>query len=380
MMPTHDVIVVGARVAGAATAMLLARQGLRVLVVDRDRYGTDTLSTHALMRSSVFLLSRWGVLDRVIEAGTPPVRQARFDYGSDSTTVSVKPTPGVEALYAPRRTVLDRVLVDAAEAAGAEIRYGVSVAGLLRDGSGRVVGIHGRDRAGVAFTARARMTVGADGIRSIVARKAGAAMLRVGTGASAIIYGYWSQLCVDGYEWFYRPGHSAGLIPTNAGEACVFAGVPARHFTRGNLRATYHRMLAAATGGAAGRLVQARPPSRLHTWIGRPGYVRQAHGAGWALVGDAGSFLDPLSTHGITDALRDAETLARCLTRTETFDDLDEFAATRARVISATFDVADRIARYTWDLARLRRDLLELSSAMTTELELIGTLMTNAGR
>ena len=68
MMPTHDVIVVGARVAGAATAMLLARQGLRVLVVDRDRYGTDTLSTHALMRSSVFLLSRWGVLDRVIEA------------------------------------------------------------------------------------------------------------------------------------------------------------------------------------------------------------------------------------------------------------------------------------------------------------------------
>ena len=380
MMPTHDVIVVGARVAGAATAMLLARQGLRVLVVDRDRYGTDTLSTHALMRSSVLLLSRWGVLDRVIEAGTPPVRQARFDYGSDSTTVSIKPTPGVEALYAPRRTVLDRVLVDAAEAAGAEIRYGVSVAGLLRDGSGRVVGIHGRDRAGVAFTARARMTVGADGIRSIVAREAGAAMLRAGTGASAIIYGYWSQLCVDGYEWFYRPGHSAGLIPTNAGEACVFAGVPAHHFTRGNLRGTYHRMLAAATGGAGGRLVQARPPSRLHTWIGRPGYVRQAHGAGWALVGDAGSFLDPLSTHGITDALRDAETLARCLTRTETFDDLDEFAATRARVISATFDVADRIASYTWDIARLRRDLLELSSAMTTELELIGTLMTNVGR
>jgi flavin-dependent dehydrogenase len=380
MMPTHDVIVVGARVAGAATAMLLARQGLRVLVVDRDRYGTDTLSTHALMRGSVFLLSRWGVLDRVIEAGTPPIRQTRFDYGSDSATVSIKPTPGVEALYAPRRTVLDRVLVDAAEAAGAEIRYGVSVAGLLRDESGRVVGIHGRDRAGVAFTARAPMTVGADGIRSIVAREAGAAVLRAGTGSSAIIYGYWSQLCVDGYEWFYRPGHSAGLIPTNAGEACVFAGVPAHRFTRGDLRATYHRMLAAATGGAGGRLAQASPPSRLHTWIGRPGYVRQAHGAGWALVGDAGSFLDPLSTHGITDALRDAETLALSLTRTETFDDLDEFATTRARVISATFDVVDRIASYGWDLARLRNHLLELSSAMSTELELIATLMPHVGR
>ncbi|HET7279235.1 MAG TPA: NAD(P)/FAD-dependent oxidoreductase [Dermatophilaceae bacterium] len=379
MEPSHDVIVVGARVAGAATAMLLARQGLRVLVVDRDRYGTDTLSTHALMRGSVFLLSRWGVLDRVIEAGTPPVRQTRFDYGSDSVTVSIKPTPGVEALYAPRRTVLDRVLVDAAEAAGAEIRYGISVAGLLSDGSGRIVGIHGRDRAGTAVTARAHLTIGADGVRSVVAREAGAATLKEGTGSSAIVYGYWSQLGVEGYEWFYRPGHSAGVIPTNAGEACVFAGLPAHHFTRGDLRATYHRMLAAATGGAGGRFAEARPPSRLHTWIGRPGYVRQAHGAGWALVGDAGSFLDPLSTHGITDALRDAETLARCLIRTGTFDDLDEFVATRDEVIEATFEVVDRVAGYGWDLPRLRRHLLDLSSAMSTELDLIATPMPAVG-
>ena len=380
MVPTHDVIVVGARAAGAATAMLLARQGLRVLLVDRDRYGADTLSTHALMRGAVFLLSRWGVLDRLIEAGTPPVRQTRFDYGTDSMTVNIKPTHGVEALYAPRRTVLDRVLVDAAEAAGAQIRYGAAVTGLLRDRSGRIVGICGRGRAGAAFTARARITVGADGIRSIVAREAGAATLRVGTGSSAIIYGYWSQLHVDGYEWFYRPGHSAGMIPTNAGQVCVFAGVPAHHLTRGDLRATYHRLLATATGGAADRLARARPPSRLHTWIGRPGYVRQAHGAGWALVGDAGSFLDPLSTHGITDALRDAETLTRCLTRTRTFNDLDDFATTRTAVINATFDVVDRIADYGWDLPQLRSHLLELSSAMSTELELVAKLIPNVGR
>jgi len=379
-MPTHDVIVVGARVAGAATAMLLARQGLRVLVVDRDRYGADTLSTHALMRGSVFLLSRWGVLDRVIEAGTPPIRRTRFDYGSDSVTVNIKPSPGVEALYAPRRTVLDRLLVDAAEAAGAEIRYGASVIGMLRDRAGRVVGVHGRDRAGAPFTAHAHLTVGADGIRSIVARDVGAATLRVGGGSSGIIYGYWPELCTAGYEWFYRPGHSAGFIPTNAGEVCVFAGVPAQHLTRGNLRVTYDRLLAAATGGAGGRLIQARPPTRLHTWIGRPGYVRQAHGAGWALVGDAGSFLDPLSTHGITDALRDAETLARCLSHSRTFDDLDAFATTRAQVISATFDVVDRIASYRWDLPQLRGHLLELSSAMSTELDLIAELVPNVGR
>ncbi|HEU0239678.1 MAG TPA: NAD(P)/FAD-dependent oxidoreductase [Micromonosporaceae bacterium] len=380
MEPTYDVIVVGARVAGAATAMLLARQGHRVLLLDRDRYGTDTLSTHALMRGAVFLLSRWGVLDHVIEAGTPPVRQTRFDYGTDSVTVRIKPTHSVDALYAPRRTVLDRVLVDAAEAAGAEIRYGISVTGLLCDRSGRVVGVHGRDRAGEPFVARGRLTVGADGIRSVVAREAGAATLRVGTGSSAVIYGYWSELRADGYEWFYRPGHSAGMIPTNGGQVCVFAGVPADRLTRGDLRGTYQRLLVLATDGADGRLTQTRPPRRLHTWIGRAGFVRQAHGTGWALVGDAGSFLDPLSTHGITDALRDAETLARCVARTATLDDLEEFAATRDRVIDATFDVVDRIAGYGWDLRQLQGHLLELSAAMSMELDIVAKVGPPVGR
>ena len=226
-MDTYDAVVVGARAGGAATAMLLARQGLRVLLLDRDRYGADTLSTHALMRGSVFLLSEWGLLDRIIDAGTPAVRQTRFDYGADCATVSIKPTLGVEALYAPRRTVLDAVLVDAARAAGVEVRYGVSVTGLLRDRSGRVIGVTGRDRGGAPMGARAWLTVGADGARSTVARAAGATTVRVGTGAGAVVYGYWSELKIEGYEWFYRAGHTAGMIPTNSDEVCVFAGVPA---------------------------------------------------------------------------------------------------------------------------------------------------------
>lgn len=369
----YDVVVVGARAAGAATAMLLARQGRRVLLLDRGRYGTDTLSTHALMRGGVLLLSRWGLLDRIVEAGTPPVRQARFDYGTDSVTVAIRPTPGVPALYAPRRTVLDRVLVDAAAQAGAEIRYGIGVTGLLRGDSGRVVGVHGRDRGGAAVAVRARLTVGADGIRSTVARAAGAETLRVGKGAGAVSYGYWSELPIDGYEWFYRSGHSAGLIPTNGGEVCAFAGVPAQTLAneaRFNLGETYHRLLAAATGGAGGRLAAARPPGRLRTWVGRPGFVRQAHGAGWVLVGDAGSFLDPLSTHGITDALRDAEMLARALARNAA-GDLDQYAADRDRVVGPMFDVADHIAGYGWDSSQIPQHLRELSAAMNAELELI---------
>lgn len=373
MTVDYDVIVVGARVAGAATAMLLARHGYHVLLVDRGRPGMDTLSTHALMRGSVFLLSRWGLLDRIVDAGTPPVRQTLFDYGTDRASITIKPTPGVPSLFAPRRTVLDPVLVDAAAAAGAHLRFGVSVEGLLRDGTGRVVGIHGRDRAGAAVTARAPLTVGADGIRSTVARLAGAATLRAGGEASTVTYGYWSELPVDGYEWFYRPGHSAGIIPTNAGQACVFAGTRAASAVRGDTHAAYHRLLATATDGAGGRLAHARPPRRLYTWVGRPSFVRQAHGPGWALIGDAGSFLDPLSTHGITDALRDADTLSRLLIRSGPTADLSDFAGTRDRAIDPLFPVVDRIAGHQWDPAELKRCLLDLSAAMSAEMELIAT-------
>jgi flavin-dependent dehydrogenase len=374
---SYDVVVVGARAAGAATAMLLARAGLRVVVLDRGRYGTDTLSTHALMRGGVLLLARWGLLGRIMGAGTPPVRRTTFHYGSDATeppesvTVTIKPTLGVEALYAPRRTVLDAILVDAAAAAGAEVRFGATVMGLLRDDSGAVVGVTGHDRAGEEFTVSARLTVGADGIRSTVARLAGAPTLRVGTGAGTVIYGYWSGLAADGYEWFYRPGHSAGFIPTNGGEICVFAGVPAAGFAiHGDLDRTYRRLLDAATDEAGGRLDAACPPTRLRTWVGRPSLIRTSYGPGWALVGDAGSYFDPLSTHGITDALRDAHLLARAVIGSD-MGGLNEFAADRDRVVGRLFDPVDRIAGYGWTMSDVRKNLADLSSAMAEEVSLI---------
>ena len=132
----HDVIVVGARCVGAATAMLLARAGCDVLVVDRARAGSDTLSTHGLMRGGVLQLHRWGLLDRIKAAGTPPVHQVVFDYPDERVPITIKPSPGVDALYAPRRTVLDPAIADGAREAGAEVRFGVTVSELVREGSG----------------------------------------------------------------------------------------------------------------------------------------------------------------------------------------------------------------------------------------------------
>src|SRR5215831_7797725 len=195
----YDVVIAGARCAGAATAMLLARQGARVLVLDRSRYGTDALSTHALMRGGVRQLHRWGLLPRVIAAGTPAVRSTTFHLPGGVTTIGIKPKHGVDALYAPRRTVLDAILVEAARSAGAEVRFGTSVTGLRRDRTGRVTGITGRTGA-ARLEVGADLVVGADGRHSAVARHAGARAARVAPASGAVIYRYLRDKAADGYH------------------------------------------------------------------------------------------------------------------------------------------------------------------------------------
>ena len=175
-----------------------------MLVVDRSSFGADTLSTHALMRAGVLQLTRWGLLQQVIDADTPPIARTTFTYGDDSFVVNIKPSHGVDALYAPRRTVLDPILVAAASSAGAEFHYGVTFTDVVRS-RGRVTGITGVTGGGALFEGRARLVIGADGVRSSVAQRVGAPFTRLGTGASAVSYGYWSGMDTDGYEWIFRP-------------------------------------------------------------------------------------------------------------------------------------------------------------------------------
>jgi 2-polyprenyl-6-methoxyphenol hydroxylase-like FAD-dependent oxidoreductase len=374
---TYDVVVVGARAAGASTAHLLAGSGLRVLLVDRANYGADTLSTHALMRGGVLQLRRWGLLDQVIAAGTPAVRRVTFRYAGQVVPITIKPSHGVEALYAPRRTVLDRILVDAAAAAGAEVRFGVAVTDVVRGGSGAVTGVNGRDRDGRTFTASARMVVGADGIRSTMAARVDARVERAGTATSACTYGYWSGLDVDGYEWNFRPDAASGVIPTNGGQACVYASATPRRIGRGG-HGRLLEILAAADPDLAARLAT-MPPPPVRTFTGRRSYVRRSWGPGWALVGDAGYYKDPLSAHGLTDALRDAELLARAIGAvlvdgTEERDALADYQATRDALSRGLFDVSDVIAGHHWTDDQIGDLLLQLNAAMSDEVDVLAEL------
>jgi 2-polyprenyl-6-methoxyphenol hydroxylase-like FAD-dependent oxidoreductase len=376
---TWDVVIVGARVAGASTALLLARAGLRVLCVDRARSGADTLSTHALMRAGTLQLQRWGLLDDIVAAGTPPVRRTVFHYGDEDVSVSIRPAAGVDALYAPRRTLLDAVLGEAAGAAGATVRYGTAVTGLLRDADGRVTGITTRARDGSVRTERAGLVVGADGRHSLVASTVGAPTELRGRDASAFVYGYWADLPADGYEWFYRPGMSAGAIPTNAGLTCVFVGAPPGRLTSLlHAGGTAHAVDALA-GSLGPRLGTAHRVGGLRHVPAQPAHLRRSWGPGWALVGDAGYWKDPLSTHGMTDALRDAELLSRAVTAApgpgrDQLDALAEYQAVRDGLARPLIEVTERIAGYRWDLAEIRRLLMTLASTMTDELELLARL------
>jgi flavin-dependent dehydrogenase len=392
----YDAIIVGARVAGAATALLLARRGHRVLVVDRDRRGRDTLSTHALMRAAVVQLQRWGLLDRVVATGVTPVHRVTFHYGDEPVAVEI-----AEPLYAPRRIVLDEILIAAAEEAGAEIRFGVDVRAVTRDAHGRVTGVRGRDERGATFTATASTTIGADGRNSLVARLVDAPITRASVVHSAVLYGYWDDVEARGYEWCFnfvsretRAGASGpqiqaihgtattgGLIPTNDGQVCVWAGMSPERFDalRGDREAALHTILAETTSDVARRAASGTRRGPIRGFVGLPGILRRPWGPGWALVGDAGYFKDPLTSHGISDALRDAELLARALDTVFTglaseAAALSGYEHVRDDLSIPLFDATARIASYNQDLTQLKRLHRTLSTEMQRETRFLRSL------
>ena len=372
----YDVVVAGARVAGASTAMLLARAGLRVLVVDPTARGRDTLSTHALMRAGVAQLSRWGLLDRVRAAGTPRVDETTFVYETEVVTVPVEPDALVDGLYAPRRTVLDPILADAAMESGAELRWGWRLVDLDRTPNGHVVGARLRAPDGAVHLVRADLVVGADGLHSQVARLVGARTRRTARHATATIFGYWAEPASRGYRWLFGHGVAAGVIPTNGG-VLVFAGMPPSrlHAERARgLDAIHAEVLREVSPELEARLRASGAAPKLRAFAGVPGHVRESAGPGWALVGDSGYYKDPLTAHGMTDALRDAELLARAVVNgrsgPDTLDDaLLAYEARRDDLSLDLFAVTDEIASLRWSQPEVQRMHRDLSRGMKAEVE-----------
>ncbi len=369
MSQAYDAIVVGARCAGSPTAMLLARRGHRVLLVDRATFPSDTISTHLIHPPGVASLERWGLLDPVIATGSPPIDTYAFDFGP-FTIAGAPGTDETPVAYSPRRTVLDKLLVDAASEAGAEVRERFTVESLVVE-DGRVVGIRGHSKGGKTVTELARAVIGADGRYSLVADGVDAQEYNETPQLQASYYTYWSGLPMDGrFETALRPGRGYAAWPTNDDLTLVIAGRSIDEFdaVRKDIEGSYLETLEIAPAFAD----RVRAAKREERFVGTAvrGFFRKPFGPGWALVGDAGYNKDFITAQGIHDAFRDAELCAAALDETfsgaRSFEDaMGEYQARRDEQVLPMY-------AFTADLAALAPappEMQQLLSAVSRNQE-----------
>jgi flavin-dependent dehydrogenase len=310
----YDAIIIGARCAGSPTAMLLARKGYKVLLVDRATFPSDIMSTHVVKSPGGAKLQDWGLLDKVLAAANcPPIPKITLDFGAFSLTGSAPPADGVSVDYSPRRIQLDKVLVDAAVDAGVELRESFTVEEILTDGE-RIDGIRGSARGGGSVTEQARIVVGADGQHSILARKVHAPTYNEKPALACYYYTYWSGVPLDGAMICPRDGRVVLAFPTNNNAACILVGWRNNEFHeyRSDIEGNYLKTLDLVPG-LAEKVRAGRREERFRGTADLPNFFRKPYGSGWALVGDAGLHKDPITAQGITDAFRDAELLAEAI-------------------------------------------------------------------
>jgi flavin-dependent dehydrogenase len=329
-----DVIVVGARCAGSPTAMLLARKGYRVLLADKATFPSDTMSTLLVFPLGMDCLVRWGLVDRVRESACPSLRSWTMAFGD----LSLKGFPwsphGVAETLAPRRTVLDKTLLDAATAAGAELREGFIFEDVIRDGN-VVVGVRGRSKTGSPYEERARIVIGADGMRSPVAAAVGAEKTVERSPLTCCYYSFYSGLRADHVEMYVGNARSGVVVPTNDGRTLVSVQWPHPQFhaVRSDIEGSHGKALAELNPELAERVRAARREERFVGTADLENFFRRSCGPGWALVGDAAYHKDPITAQGISDSFRYAELLA---------DAVDEGLSGRRPVAEALADYERR--------------------------------------
>ncbi len=344
----YDAIIVGARCAGSPTALLLAQKGYKVLVVDKATFPSDTISTHLIHPLGVAALKRWGLLDRILATGCPPIDMYAFDFGPFTIT-GTPATEEAPVSYAPRRTVLDKLLVDAASEAGAEVREGFTVEQLVI-ADGHVTGVRGHGKGGQVVTEYARVVIGADGRNSLVADVVHPEQYNEKPKLLAGYYTYYSGMPMNGrFETYIRPQRGFAAWPTNDGLTLVIAGWPFAEFeaNRKDIEGNYLTTLELAPS-FADRIRAARREERF-VGTAVANYFRKPYGPGWALVGDAGYNKDFITAQGIQDAFRDAELCARALDETfsgERFFDvaMSEYQSARDAHVLPTYELTCQFA------------------------------------
>jgi flavin-dependent dehydrogenase len=353
MSTDYDAIVVGARCGGSPTAMLLARNGYRVLLVDRATFPSDTMSTHLAHPPAVAALDRWGILEQLEATNCPPITRYSFDFGPVAVAGTPRPSNGTAKAYCPRRIVLDALLVEAAAAAGAEVREAFTVEEVLVD-DGRVTGIRGHAKGGESVTETAQVVVGADGRHSLLAKAVQPERYNEVAPLAPAYYAYWSGLPADGFDTYIRAesGRGWAAIPTHDGLTCVVQGTPQADFatTKKDVEGTYLEGFELAPEFAE-RINGAKRESGFMGAGDLSGYFRKPYGPGWALVGDAGYHKHPITAFGITDAFRDAEAVASALD--ETFSERRSFDDAMADYQRARDEEAMPIYEFTCDFAKL---------------------------
>jgi 2-polyprenyl-6-methoxyphenol hydroxylase-like FAD-dependent oxidoreductase len=346
--PRYDAIVVGARCAGSPTAMLLARKGYKVLMVDRATFPSDTVSTHLIHPPGVEALKRWGLLERVAATGAPPIARYELDLGP----IALKGTPGTKeapASYGPRRTVLDKLLVDAAAESGVEVRESFVVEELTFQDD-RVTGIRGREKNGKPITESARVVIGADGLNSLVGRAVGAESYHEKPRLQVSYYSYWSGLPVgDGFQAYDRGDRNWAAWSTNDGLTLLIAGWSIELFETIKQDPERHSLEAFERAPEFAERVRAAKREDRFYGMAVPNFFRKPYGPGWALIGDAGYNKDFITAQGISDAFRDAE---RCVAALDqSFQGASTFETAMAAYQTARDQHALPIYEFTCDFA-----------------------------
>jgi flavin-dependent dehydrogenase len=310
----YDAIVVGARCAGSPTAMLLARKGYRVLLVDKASFPSDVANGYYVQQTGGARLKSWDLLDRVKASNCPPLLTLTFDFGEVILSGSPPPAAGVAEGYAPRRFVLDKILVDAAVEAGVELRENFDVGGVIWHND-RVTGIRSRTKGGsTAVAESARIVIGADGVNSVIARNVKAPIYNTKPALTAYYFAHWSGVPCEGVLFYLRNRRALIASHTNDGLTVVFVVCPLEELFefRSDIEGNFFKSLDLVPK-LAERVRSGKREDRFLGSTSTANFFRRPWGPGWALVGDAGYHKDPATAQGIADSFRDAELLSNAI-------------------------------------------------------------------